>query len=224
MKKMIFKKSLALFLSLLLLCSLGVVAFADSTVTYATDHKFYVTADNELFDSFKGIMPGDSRTETITVQNLCKTDRYICIYLQAVPHSPATGPHVPAVAAAESYDSMMDFLSQLSLTVTLNAAPLSQGPADEPAGLADRKLIAVFNAPGKATVQATLTVPITMGNEYAQRMGEIDWVFTAEEWGEPVNLRTGDDSNMTLWLLLILISMAALTWIFIVIRRKKKSS
>lgn len=222
--KMIFKKSLALFLSLLLLCSLGVVAFADSTVTYATDHKFYVTADNELFDSFKGIMPGDSRTETITVQNLCKTDRYICIYLQAVPHSPATGPHVPAVAAAESYDSMMDFLSQLSLTVTLNGAPLSQGPADKPAGLADRKLIALFNAPGKATVQATLTVPITMGSEYAQRMGEIDWVFTAEEWGEPVNLRTGDDSNMTLWLLLILISMAALTWMFIVIRRKKKSS
>ena len=222
--KMIFKKSLAFFLSMLLLCSLGAVAFADSTVTYATDHKFYVTADTDLFDGFKNIMPGDTRTETITVRNQCYSSQYIYIYMQALPHDPTAGPHVSSVAANESYATMMDFLSQISLTVTLNGAPISQDTADKSAGLASRQLIGVFKAPGQSTVQATVSVPITMGNEYAQRMGEIDWVFTAEEWGEPVNLRTGDDSNMTLWLLFILISMAALTWIFIVIRRKKKSS
>ena len=38
--------------------------------------------------------------------------------------------------------------------------------------------------PGKETIQgkleAVLTVPAGLGNEYAYRVGEVDWVFTVE--------------------------------------------
>ena len=222
--KKTFRFCLSLLLVMLLFCSLGASAFADSLVTLAPNKQFYVTADNDLFDSFKNVMPGDTLTENITVRNELNNGQMIYIYLQAVPHNPAVGPHVDEVRANEDYASMMDFLKQITLTVTIDGKPVSQDTADKPAGLAERQLISIFYGPGQHIVQATINVPITMGNEYADRMGEVDWVFTAEEWGAPVNLRTGDDSNMTLWIVMLSLCVVGIgAMFFILVRRKKKS-
>ena len=222
--KKTFRFCLSLLLVTLLFCSLGASAFADSVVTLAPDKKFYVTADNDLFDSFKNVMPGDTLTETITVRNQLNNGQMIYIYLQAVPHNPAIGPHVDQVKANEDYASMMDFLSQITLTVTINGKPVSQDTADKPAGLAERQLVGIFYGPGQYPVQATINVPITMGNEYADRMGEVDWVFTLEEWGRPTNLRTGDDSNMTLWIVMLSLCVVGIGTMFIILLRRKKKA
>ena len=60
-----------------------------------------------------------------------------------------------------------------------------------------------------------------MGNEYAGRMSEIDWVFTAEEWNEPVGIKTGDDAQPALWLTLILLSVLAAACVLFLLRRRK---
>jgi len=37
----------------------------------------------------------------------------------------------------------------------------------------------------EAELTVNLQVPIGMGNDYAERVGEIDWVFTAEQHDDP---------------------------------------
>jgi len=50
-----------------------------------------------------------------------------------------------------------------------------------------------------------LIVPIEMGNEYQHRIGEIDWVFTAEQHNDPEPEKpgktpdTGDSTNLMLY-------------------------
>lgn len=220
MKKTL-KSCLTLLIALSLICAPGVCAYADSTVTYGADRQFRAYPDFELFNGFKSVMPGDTFTETITIRNDCTASQYVYIYLQAVPHNSAVGAHVSQVAAEESYASMMDFLSQLTLTVTQNGRVLSRDTADKPAGLAGRNLIGIFHGRGQSAIQVTLSVPVTMGNEYANRMGEIDWLFTAEEWNTPINLRTGDDSNVLVWAGLAALSVLALSLALVLVRRKK---
>lgn len=41
-----------------------------------------------------------------------------------------------------------------------------------------------------------LTVPIEMGNEYADRIGEVDWVFVVEGFDDPVD-PPDDDTMLT---------------------------
>lgn len=222
--KKTFRICLSLFMVLLVFCSLGVSAFADSLVTFAPNKHFYITSDTDLFDSFKNVMPGDTFTENITVRNELNNGQMIYIYLQAVPHVPEVGPHVEEVKANETYASMMDFLRQITLTVTIDGKPVSQDTADKPAGLADRQLVSIFYGPGQHLVQATINIPITMGNEYAERMGEVDWVFTAEEWGRPTNLRTGDDSNMSLWIIMLSLCVIGAAAMFIILAKRKKKA
>lgn len=215
------KKSFRLVLSLLLmaclLCSLGISAFADSTVSYGTDRKFTVSPDTDLFDSFKNVMPGDTLTETITVVNQYRGSDYVKIYLKAVPHDETTGPHVAKV----SYDDMMKFLSQLELTVTKNGNVIFDDMADQTGTLTTRKLLGTFEGRGQVQLQVTLSVPITMGNEFADCMGEIDWVFTAEEWNDEDGPRTGDNSHIFLYAGVLILSAAAAWFILFYLRRKK---
>lgn len=219
--KKAFRSAVTLLLAVLLLSSLGISAFADSLVTYGADRQFHVLPDADIFDAFKSVMPGDSITETISIRNEYTGAGYVYIYLQAVPHNPTEGPHVPQVAASESYAGMMEFLKQLNLTVTQNGKPLSSDTADKTAGLTQRRLVGVFRGRGQSSIEATLTVPITMGNEFAGRMGEIDWVFIAEEWNDPVNLKTGDDSNAALWCAVLSLSVLLMALAFFLVKRRK---
>ena len=216
-----FKTAMTLLLAALMFFSMSVCAFADSLVVYGPGRAFSVLPDADLFDGFKAIMPGDMRSESITVRNDYTGSTYVYIFVQALPHNPSEGAHDPDVSSSESYSSMMDFLSQLTLTVRQDGNIISLDTADQPAGLAGRHLIGAFRGRGQSTIEVTLSVPITMGNEYAGRMSEIDWVFTAEEWNEPVGIKTGDDAQPALWLTLILLSVLAAACVLFLLRRRK---
>src|SRR5690606_25046785 len=73
--KNVAKNSFSLLLALLLVVGLSLTASAaESSVTFE-DGKIIafepgsVYTDTDLFDNFKGVMPGDVRAEEITVQN-----------------------------------------------------------------------------------------------------------------------------------------------------------
>ena len=207
--KRVFKFASSLLLITALLCSLGVVAFADSTITYnGSQQGFEIELDDDLFDSFKGVMPGDTLTETITIRNKYTAADNVLIYLRAVPHTEEEGPHVDEVAENEDYASMMDFLAQLTLKVEQDGGVISEDAADKPAGLAESQLIAQFRGKGSSEIQVTLQVPIDMGNEYAQRWGEIDWQFYAVEKEDPPTPSTGDNSKLMLFASLFCLSLA----------------
>ena len=218
--KKVFRFTLCLLVMASLFCGFAVAAFADSSVEYNRNRTFTVSPDTDLFDAFKYVMPGDTLTENIVVSNSYRGADLVKIYLKAVPHTPEEGPHL----SNEDYDKMMAFLSQLTLKVELdNGKLLSEDTADKTAGLTEPQLIARFERWSSKTVKvtATLEVPLTMGNEFADCFGEVDWMFLAEEIQSTDSPRTGDTSHIILYAGILLFSAAAAWFILFYLRRKK---
>lgn len=164
---------------------------ANSSVTYeGRAEKFvYVPgseySDTDLFDNFKNVMPGDSLEQTIYVANNYKGSDYVKIYLRAEAHDEAENPLIDAVAKEEDVVSMTEFLSQLSMKVTLGDKVIYEASPDELNGLAENVLIGAFRYGAGAELKVALDVPIELDNKYANRTGEVDWIFTVEERDYP---------------------------------------
>ncbi len=181
--KQIKRTLLSCLLLLATLCAFTLsfpVLAEESTVTF-TDGKLLAFAPGssqsatDLFDGFKGVMPGDVKTEEITVTNACPDFDYIKVYLRALPHSeenlPVTGQDVA---------SMNDFLSRLGLRVWKGEDLIFDASPDQAGGLAGNVYLGDLGKDQSLTLRAELTVPITLDNSYMNRLGEVDWIFTVE--------------------------------------------
>ena len=194
MKKFI-ERFCSLVLAALILGSGFSVMAVDSTVTYSGNAGNFIFkpgsnySPTDLFVDFKGVMPGDSLTEQITVRNNANNKVYVKIYMRAL-------------GANEGSE---DFLSQLTLTVTQLGRPnkLFEAPADETAQLSDWVLLGTFQSGANVTLDATLNVPITMGNEFQNAVGELVWEFRVEEYPVPKGPSTGDDAPLGLYAALL---------------------
>ena len=140
---------------------------ADSSVTYdSSAKKFIFVPTTDLFQNFKGIMPGDTLTQSITVKNDTANGVKVKIYLRAEP-------------ADEKYRA---FLSQMKLMVTQEGQSLLfSAPANETGGLSSNVCLGTFYSGANISLTAALKVPIEMGNEFQDGMGVVNWVFSAEE-------------------------------------------
>ena len=220
-----FTRISSVLLALLMVLTMSVTVFAtepsdptettapvevDGSVTYEGRANEFIFAPGseysptDLFTNFKGVMPGDSLTEQILVTNAKSTGMKIKIYMRAL-------------GAQEGTD---DFLSQMTLTVKKNAdAVLFDAPANETAQLTEWVYLGTLSAGGEATLDVTLNVPIEMGNDYAQKIGYLDWQFKIEEIPDPP--KTGDESNIALYTALAVVSLLLLTAVVLVYKRKK---
>ena len=225
--KKILKTLSALVLALVLCLSMGTAAFADSSVTYKGGaDKFVFDSDGgqltatDLFGNFKNVFPGDVLTETITVKNTLGGNKTVKIYMKAVPHDEAENPLSPAVAAKEDADSMSQFLSILGMTVTNGSKVIFEGKASETDGREDGVLLGSFKNGESTELTVTLKAPLKkMDDSYRNRIGEVDWVFTAEEIDDrPGKPRTGDESDLLLWTGLMAVSALGAA---AVLRKKK---
>ena len=156
--------------------------------------------DTDLFNNFKDVMPGDERTETITIKNSVNGFDYVKLYIRAVPHdeqgNPLTydekfenedGKDQANVDSErdETVATMADFLAQLSMKIYLVNADgtketIFSATPDQSAQLTDNVLLGTFAKGKSAKLEAVLTAPVELGNDCANRVGEVDWVFTVE--------------------------------------------
>ena len=125
---------------------------------------------------------------------------YVKLYIRAVPHDEQGNPltydekfenedgkdrqNVDG-ERDETVATMANFLSELSMEIYLvNADGTKQSifsaSPDETAQLTDNVLLGTFAKGKSAKLEAVLHVPAELGNEYAYRVGEVDWVFTVE--------------------------------------------
>lgn len=180
------KKYIQRCLTLFLICSalLGTafsVKAADSTVTWQGQEKGFGFASGseytstDLFDSFKDVMPGDVRTQKITVQNLAADSDHVRIYLRAAAHGSDNQPLT---------DMTQEFLSKLSMRVFTESSLIYDSTADQTAGLTENVFLAQLSQNERVTLRVELEVPLTLDNQYAGKIGEVDWIFTAEQFGE----------------------------------------
>lgn len=235
----------SLVMMLVLLLGIGAPAYAlDGNVTYQGGaEKFVFTpgsgyTDTDLFDGFKNVMPGDVLEQKIQVKNGFFGTGSVKIYLRAVAHDEAANP----LTYSESFENlagkdqagipgqrdetvatMSDFLSQLYMEVWQGSECIFTGSPNELDGLKNNVLLA--NVPRGKSVELTvkLQVPAELGNEYANRVGEVDWVFTAEELDPQGNPKTGDTSNLTLWIVVMVVCLVAVAVVaFLILKKKKK--
>ena len=198
------KRLFSLLLCLLLLVSLTAAVHA-GTVTYDGDARTFLfqpgsdASPTDLFGSFKEVMPGDVRTEQIRISN--DVDRNVTVNV-----------YVRSLGAQEQTE---DFLSQLDLTVTAaDGEELFAAPADQTAQLTDWVLLGTVYSGGEVTLDLTLEVPLTLGNEYQNQIGYIDWEFKVEqlpvEPGDPKPPYTGDETPLLLYGVLTAASLAVI--------------
>lgn len=140
--------------------------------------------ETDLFGSFKNVMPGDTVTETITFTNSATDCDFVNLYMRAEAHDETDNPLSPKVAEKETVASMTEFLSKLSMKVWNGTELIYEASPDKLDGLKTDRLLGTFRTGETATLKVELTVPIDLGNEYANRVGEVDWIFHVEAYNE----------------------------------------
>lgn len=237
------RKYIKIIFSLLISCSIlmafPVKAFAQGSVTYKGDaEKFLFTpgsdySPTDLFSDLKDVLPGDIITQSITVKNDASNNVEVKLYLRS--------------KGANSGSE--EFLSQLNLTVEqYGQVTIFDSSADKQAQLTDWVCLGTFNSGEETTLNLTLDVPITLGNDFQESIGYLDWEFKAEEFpivdegvggivdiedivDEGVggiedildSINTGDNTNIVIYLGLLSISTIVILILLLKKKKEKKS-
>lgn len=214
------KKIITLLITLAVLLSSTVTVFAaDGKVTYSGNAGNFVFEPGsehsltDLFPNFKGVMPGDTLTQKITVKNDADNKVKVKIYVRSL------GAHEDSV----------EFLSRLGLKVSKSEenkmAYMFDAAANETAQLTDWVCLGTLYSGGEVNLEVTLNVPVELPNEFQNKIGYLDWEFMIEEFpieeGDPKPPQTGDNSNMALWFTIMICSLIMMI-ILLVWRKKDK--
>ena len=181
----------SLVLMLLMVMSLASTAFAASpSITFNGFSKGFdfqpgsEYTQTDLFGSFKNVMPGDTVTETITFTNSATDCDFVNLYMRAEAHDETANPLSHKVAEKETAATMTEFLSKLSMKVWNGTELIYDASPDQLDGLKTNKFLGTFRTGETATLKVELTVPIELDNKFANRVGEVDWIFHVEAYNE----------------------------------------
>ena len=186
-----FKAITSLVLMLLVVMSMSATAFAASpSITFEGFSKGFdfqpgsEYTQTDLFGSFKNVMPGDTVTETITFTNSATDCDFVNLYMRAEAHDETANPLSSKVEEKETVVTMTEFLSKLSMKVWNGTELIYDASPDELDGLKTNKFLGTFRTGETATLKVELTVPIELDNKFANRVGEVDWIFHVEAYNE----------------------------------------
>lgn len=165
----------------------------------------------DLFPNFKDVMPGDSITQRIYVENKAYRRVKVRIYMRAL------GAH----------EDSEEFLSQMNLTVEKGKDTiLFDAPADQTAQLSKWTYLGTLYSGGETELKVTLDVPVEMDNRYQNQVGYLDWQFMVEELPiEPDDPRPPQTGDMILrYVVIMAVSGGALLLLLLWYRKKKKEN
>lgn len=218
MKKLI---TVLIILATVLSSALPVHA-ADGKVTYSGNAGTFVFEPGtehsltDLFPNFKGVMPGDTITQKITVKNNADNKVKVKIYMRSL------GAHQDSV----------DFLSKLGLNVQKSdenqMAYMFDAAANETAQLTDWVYLGMLYSGGEVNLDVTLTVPVELDNAFQNKIGYLDWEFRVEEFpaepGDPQPPQTGDTTPLGLWIGGLAVSASMMIILLIAKKRERQVS
>lgn len=214
--KKLMQKIFVLIGVITLMMSMTVDVLAAGTVTFDGDSKKFIFepgseySPTDLFTDFKDVMPGDSITQKVYIKNDVSNDVKIKLYIRSLG----------------AQEGSNDFLSKLNLKVSQEGSSnLFDAPADQTAQLTEWVYLGTFYSGAEISLNVTLDVPIDLGNEYQEAVGYLDWQFKVEELpidpDDPKPPKTGDTTNMHLYIALA--SVVGLVLVLVVVYKRRKS-
>lgn len=213
------KKIIPLLIAFLLALSSALPASAaDGKVTYRGNAGNFVFEPGtehsvtDLFPNFKGVMPGDTLTQKITVKNNADNKVKVKLYMRSLG----------------AQEDSKEFLSRLSLKVGKSAenemAYMFDAAASETAQLTDWVCLGTLYSGGEVNLDVSLTVPVELDNAFQNKIGYLDWEFMVEEFpaepDDPKPPQTGDTTPVGLWFVGLAVSAAII--IILLISKKKE--
>lgn len=158
-------RKVVLLILLVFFLSPAYVFAAASNVTYqgGAEGFVFIPTSGDLFDNFKGVMPGDTIEQKIVLQNV-RTDRVVRIYLKGKELG-----HQEAL-----------FLSEVSLSGRIGSTEIFNYDAPE-TDLSTMMLLKALDPGERVDLWVTLAVPLTLGNDFQSQDYTIVWTFLAEE-------------------------------------------
>lgn len=164
------KRLTFLILSLMILTRIADInVYAAGNVSYEGSAGGFIfaagtdSAKTDLFENFKYVMPGDELADSVEIKNKSKEE--VRIYMKALG----------AVSGSE------EFLSQLGLVVRDGDIELFNSTADASAQMTEWVLLGSFAPGADRVLDLTLLVPIEMGDDFQNAIGELEWLFKVEE-------------------------------------------
>lgn len=192
------------------------------------DESFTVNAGSEhtstdLFSEFKEVMPGDELKQTVKIKNISKDSDFIKLYMHVEEHDESSNP----LEAAEEAEASNEFLSQLDLKIYQGDKLIFSGSPDKANDLKERILLGDFRHGETEELVFALTVPADLDNDFANRLGEMDIVFSADLQNDPKAPNKSDGShtsvinNPVIWIAAAATCLAVLLLLFLKSRKKK---
>ena len=189
---------------------------AEGKVTYSGNAGSFIFAPGsdhsptDLFPDFKGVMPGDTLTQRITVKNDADNKVKVKIYIRSL------GAH----------EDSLEFLSQLGLKVAKSEdndmAYMFDAAASETAQLTDWVCLGTLYSGGEVHLDVTLEVPVELPNEFQNKIGFLDWEFKIEEFPiEPDDPEIPPTHDSMAWLWLPVAGGSLILIILLFVWRKK---
>ena len=233
------KRLFSLILVAVMMIGMAISGFAAGVVTFeANEQKFdfapgSVYSPSDLFTDFKNLMPGDSVTQSVRVKNNGKDGYTTNIYIRALGATPDKVIKEATDTAGEvKFEDGKELngtgktvnqkvLSQLELDVVAkkDSKKLFDATADKTDGLSDWVMLGSLRKGGEVDIEVTVTVPLTMGNEFQNVAGGIDWQFKVEEIPDPSVPDTGDSTGIMLYSAMF--GAAALALFVLIVLKKR---
>ena len=206
-----------LALPALILCLTMPVLAAEGNVSYSDEAGEFIFAPGseysltDLFPDFKGVLPGDSLTQQITIRNDASNKVKIRVYIRALGAN----------------EESVEFLSQLRLRIRVsdgNEMPyMFDAMAHESAQLTEWVCLGTLYSGGTVNLDVTLDVPLELDNRFQNQVGYLDWEFMIEEIeidpDDPEPPKTGDSANPMMWFVLMITSFLGI--VLLLITRKR---
>ena len=210
-----------LIASLIALASVLPVYAADGKVTYSGNAGEFVFAPGgddsltDLFPNFKGVMPGDSLTQKITVKNDASNDVKVKIYIRSLGAD----------------DGSADFLSKLGLKVKKSdeneMAYMFDASANVSGQLTDWVYLGTLYSGGEVNLDVTLNVPKELDNAYQSKTGKLSWEFMVEELPiedtDPKPPQTGDSFSLIYYVLIMTLCLFMIVLIAFARRKRDRN-